>query len=166
MVLRGGTYDLNAFDTGISPEVLSYMTQKKFCFIPTTSALCLSNWKDMLNEDLSTTNLYANGTCPFEYYFTPTDNEYHTRFNSSASFLYDHLVTDYAMDVYSQNETLNTSRYIGGNNIYIGNHVTTSKPQGNVTISNGANVVVDAQNVTLDVGFECVLGSTFEVKNQ
>lgn len=160
----GGTYDIDAFGSQIPDEIKNYVHQTKFCFIPTTSALCLSNWKEMLNNNLTTTNLYANGTCPFEYYFTQTENKFHTRFNEAASFLFDHLYTDYTLDVYTQNEILSTSRYVGGSNIYVGNHVTTNKSQGNVTINNGANVVFDGQTVTFDAGFECVLGSTFEVK--
>jgi hypothetical protein len=162
----GGTYDIDAFNSNIPTEFKPYVHQTKFCFIPTTSALCLSNWKDMLYNNLTTTNLYANGTCPFEYYFTQTDNQFHTRFNEAASFLYDHLYTDYSLDTYVQNEILSTSRYIGGNNIYIGYNVTSDKPIGNVKINNGANVVFDGKNVTFDSGFECELGSTFEVKIQ
>lgn len=161
----GGTYDVTAFGFQIPSQFLSYVNQTKFCFIPTTSALCLSNWKDVLNNtDLHTTNLYANGTCPFEYYFTPTANEYHTRFNPSASFLYDHLITNYLSNVYTQNETLNTSRYIAGNDIFVGNNVTSSKTPGNVTITNGVNVVFEGNSVTFDAGFECANGSTFEIK--
>jgi len=73
-------------------------------------------------------------------------------------------VIDYNQDVYIQNETITTSRYIGGKNIYVGHHVTNSKPQGDVLITNNANVIFDAQQeVIFDTGFECALGSTFEV---
>ncbi len=160
----GGTYDINEFGSQIPDELKQYVNQTKFCFIPTTSALCLSNWKDMLNNDLTTTNLYANGTCPFEYYFTQTDNRYHTRFNEAAPFLYDHIYTNYSTDIYTQNSTLNTSKYIGGNNIYVGNHVDANHTYGDVQISNGANVVFDGVSVILDAGFECKQGSSMEVK--
>jgi hypothetical protein len=160
----GGIYDINSFSSQIPDNLMQYVNQTKFCFIPTTSALCLSNWKDMLNNDLITTNLYANGTCPFEYYFTQTNNRYHTRFNEAAPFLYNHIYTNYSSDVYTQNSTLNTSRYIGGNNIYVGNHVNTNQTSGDVQINNGANVVFEGVSVTLDSGFECTQGSSFEVK--
>jgi len=67
-------------------------------------------------------------------------------------------------DVYIQNETITNNRYVGGRNIYVGRAVTTSKPQGNVTIVNNARVIFDAaENVHFEAGFECEAGSTFEV---
>jgi hypothetical protein len=74
-------------------------------------------------------------------------------------------IIDYNQDVYIQNTTLNTNRYIGGKNIYVGNHVSTSQTQGDVLINNGANVIFDGSNITFDAGFECAAGSTYEVKN-
>jgi len=74
-------------------------------------------------------------------------------------------IVDYNQDVYIQNITLNTNRYIGGKNIYVGNHVTTSQTQGDVLINNGANVIFDCKEITFDAGFECAAGSTYEVKN-
>lgn len=75
------------------------------------------------------------------------------------------LIVDYSQDVYIQNETINSNRYIGGKNIYVGNHVTTSKSYGDVLISNGANVIFDCKEITFDAGFECAIGSTYEVIN-
>ncbi|MCE1155473.1 MAG: hypothetical protein LWW91_05020, partial [Bacteroidales bacterium] len=75
-------------------------------------------------------------------------------------------IVDCNQDVYIQNETINSDRYIGGKNIYIGNHVTTSKSYGDVLIGNGANVVFDCKEITFDDGFECVAGSSYEVRNR
>jgi len=67
-------------------------------------------------------------------------------------------------DVYIQNVTITNDSYISGRNIYVGRAVTTATTQGDVIINNNANVIFDAtQNVVLDAGFECTLGSTFEV---
>ena len=76
-------------------------------------------------------------------------------------------IPDYSQDVYIQNENITTNRYIGGRNIYVGNAVTTSKPQGDVLLSgNATSVIFDAlQEVVFDAGFECASGSTFEVIN-
>lgn len=74
-------------------------------------------------------------------------------------------IADFNQDVYIQNQTIGSNKYIGGKNIYVGNHVTTSQPAGDVFINNGANVIVDCKNITFDSGFECVSGSTYEVKN-
>lgn len=71
----------------------------------------------------------------------------------------------YPQDVYIQNQTLDRDYYIQGKNIYVGRNVITSKPQGNVSITNNAHVIFDAsENVILDNGFECSLGSTFEIR--
>ncbi len=70
-------------------------------------------------------------------------------------------------NVFIQNETIATSRYITGKNIYIGRNVTSSKAQGDVIINNNATVIFDAaENVIFDAGFECAAGAAFEVKKQ
>ncbi len=74
-------------------------------------------------------------------------------------------VIDYENDVYIQNQTISSNKYIGGKNIFVGNHVTNTTPAGDVLINNGANVIFDGQTVTFDAGFECVGGSTYEVVN-
>lgn len=74
-------------------------------------------------------------------------------------------IVDYSQDVYIQNLTISASRYIGGKNIFIGNHVTTSDTFGDVLINNGANIIFDCKEITFDAGFECAGGSTYEVKN-
>ncbi|MCE5331274.1 MAG: hypothetical protein LLF95_03930 [Bacteroidales bacterium] len=74
-------------------------------------------------------------------------------------------ITDFNQDIYIQNETISSNRYIGGKNIYVGNHVTTTQTSGDVLITNGANVIFDCKTITFDAGYETALGSTIEVKN-
>lgn len=74
-------------------------------------------------------------------------------------------IVDYNQDVYIQNETISASQYIGGRNIYVGNHVTTTKTQGNVLINDGANVIFDCKTIIFDAGFESAGGSSYEVMN-
>lgn len=71
-------------------------------------------------------------------------------------------IADFNQDMYIQNLTISTSRYIGGKNIYVGNHVTTNQQTGDVLINNGANVIFDCKSITFDAGFECAGGSTYE----
>ena len=71
----------------------------------------------------------------------------------------------YPQDIYLQNYSFTQYRLIEGTNISVGSNVTTSYPQGPVTIENGANVTLDAdQNVLLSNNFEVKLGAVFEVK--
>jgi hypothetical protein len=74
-------------------------------------------------------------------------------------------LVDFNQDMYIQNQTFGANKYIGGKNIFVGNHVDLNKETGDVIINNGANVIFDGKTVTFDKGFECVSGSTYEVKN-
>jgi hypothetical protein len=74
-------------------------------------------------------------------------------------------IIDYNQDVYIQNETISTSRYIGGKNIFVGNYVNPNRNTGDVIIDGGANVVFDCKSIVFESGFECKQGSTYEVKN-
>jgi hypothetical protein len=68
-------------------------------------------------------------------------------------------------NIYIQNESIYSDKYIYGKYFYAGENVTTSKPQGQAIIKNGSNVVFDATNdVNLEGGFEVELGGEFEVK--
>jgi len=123
----------------------------------------LSNWKDKLTVNLQNENFYSSGTSKFEQYFTSPANDLHTRLNASASFLYNQLYP-FNQDVYIQNETITKNRYIAGKNIYVGRAVTAAKPQGDVLITNNAKILFEAaENVSLEAGFDCALGATFEV---
>jgi pimeloyl-ACP methyl ester carboxylesterase len=165
----GGSY--NVSNIGVSGSYSKYLKQSSFCFIPTVSAIGLSNWKDRLTTPFNNTNFYAFGLSPFRYYFAQSNNEYHTQFDSPATFLYNHFISSCIIpdelenDIYIQNLTISSDRYFRGRNIYIGNNVTTSVPQGNVLINNGAKVIFNGKTVVFDKGFECINGSTYETTN-
>ncbi|MCL1937868.1 MAG: hypothetical protein FWF52_05685 [Candidatus Azobacteroides sp.] len=86
----GGLYNITAM-MGLPNNMTQYIVQPQFCFVPTVSALGLSNWKDKLSANLQNEDFYASGTSDFDQYFTSSSNELHTRLNSSAPFLYTHL---------------------------------------------------------------------------
>lgn len=68
-------------------------------------------------------------------------------------------------NIYIQNENITVSKYYGGYNIYLGNYVTITKPQGNVIISNYSSVILDAEQlVYFEKGFEIQKGSALEVR--
>lgn len=68
-------------------------------------------------------------------------------------------------NIYIQDETITTDRYIYGVNFFAGENVTNQLPQGPVVINNNSNVVFDASgDVNLEGGFEVQSGSSFEVK--
>jgi len=88
----GGLYDIERM-MNLDSTIMQYVVQKRFCFVPTVSALGLSNWKDKLNENLQNEDFYASGTSNFDQYFTPATNDLHTRLNLSAQFLYTQLIS-------------------------------------------------------------------------
>lgn len=71
-------------------------------------------------------------------------------------------IVDYSQDVYIQDETISSDRYIGGKNIYVGRNVTTSKPEGDVVIDNTSTVIFDCKNLNISIGFECKPNSNIE----
>ena len=92
---------------------------------------------------------------------------YQTNANCSSTITYsgDGSIINLGEDIYIQNETISNDRYYGGRNIYAGYHVTDTKPLGNVLINNNSHIIFDAtENVVFAAGFECELGSSFEVK--
>ena len=86
------------------------MKEKQFCFVPTVSALALSNWEDKLNQDLqlSTTNYFLTGKTGFELIDAYSGNELHTDFYSSAAFLFDQLAPPLSHISWSPLYTLHT----------------------------------------------------------
>jgi hypothetical protein len=73
-------------------------------------------------------------------------------------------VNSLAQDVFIQNETITSNRYIAGKNIYVGYDVTASKPFGNVVIKSGANIIFKSANQTFfNRGFDVEKGGAFEV---
>ena len=76
-------------------------------------------------------------------------------------------INTFETDLYIQNQTFTANEYFSGINIFAGQNVTTSKPQGPVTIQNGSNVIFDRENeVQLKAGFEVKPGATFEIKQK
>ncbi len=72
---------------------------------------------------------------------------------------------NYNQNVFIQNETIGVNRYISGSFVSIGRNVTASLPVGDVLITSGKEVIVDARNdILLDKGFEAALGCTFEMR--
>lgn len=68
-------------------------------------------------------------------------------------------------NVYIQNESIYTEKYIYGKHFFAGTNVTPTKPQGPAIVKTGSNVVFDAENdISLEAGFEVEIGSIFEAK--
>lgn len=74
-------------------------------------------------------------------------------------------INTFSTDTYIQNETIILDKYVSGNNIYVGRNVTALKPQGDVIITEGNEVIFDKEgNLEFKGGFEVESGGSFEVK--
>lgn len=108
-----------------------------------------------------------------EVYFEYKDSVSSTQFNLPSGRYhvcvtkqgYVPYVTDINMDnfVYIQNENFDTDVDIQGSFISVGSDVTTQKPQGPVTISDGKTILRCKDNVTITKDFEVVLGAELEI---
>ena len=126
---------------------------------------CLSIANLNLVDDNTSLNLYAGYILGINPAYFPGQSSGCISSINSLIHSGNGLIKNYSTDVYIQNETITTDKYYVGKNIYVGRSVTTSKPQGDVIITNNAQVIFDAaENVVFDAGFECALGATFEVK--
>ena len=66
---------------------------------------------------------------------------------------------------YIQNRTIIANEYFGSSPVSIGYDVTSSIPYGNVSIEQGATLIVGkTSGVTIKNGFECKNGAEFVVQ--
>lgn len=84
----GGVYDLRDMLSSSQSSALPMhlLNVTRFTFIPTVSALALSNWQSQLTSSLRAQALFPSNTT-FERYFLPDGNELHTNFSSAAGFM-------------------------------------------------------------------------------
>lgn len=68
-------------------------------------------------------------------------------------------------DIYIQNRTFSESKSMSGENIFIGRNIIDTKEQGNVVISSGAELTLDAtSSIVLDKGTVCEPGASLILK--
>jgi hypothetical protein len=91
----GGKYDINAI--GELPFDDDAIKQKYICFIPTVSSLALQDWETKLTQRVNTSPAFND-------VYTQSSNELHTRFNSSALFLYNHLINIPDLAIYGEDD--------------------------------------------------------------
>ncbi len=109
------------------------------------------NLRSGYNSGVNTSVFTDSGSC--------MANPENASFTGSGS-----INSQFSQDTYVQNEIISSDMYITGKNIYVGRAVTSSLPQGDVSIQNNSAVIFDAENeVVFESGFEIKLGSSFEV---
>ncbi|GHS87357.1 hypothetical protein FACS1894201_08600 [Bacteroidia bacterium] len=132
----GGQYDISMLGFGLSSlsgsitildstilkNTITYQAnikQPAFCFVPTVSALALNDWQTKLYQDLDN-NLYSSGNTGFLRYYVQNKNELHTRFNSSADFLYKNLIYTVGITGSSSINSYNSQTYTVAINSMVG----------------------------------------------
>jgi hypothetical protein len=124
----GGNYDLGYFGT-VPVEMSDYVKQQRFCFIPATSAIALSDWKTpIINKTpLNNTNYIGNGQTNFQEYYVAPSNNIHTMFHTSdyslANFIKTKLdnINSYCTSWETINTTYTTSQRVNKCNVTLQN---------------------------------------------
>ncbi|MDR0574911.1 MAG: hypothetical protein LBG96_12955 [Tannerella sp.] len=148
----GGKYDLSMI-TGSLPA--NMIKVDYFTFIPTVSALAISDWQSKLTSNLSTVST------PFVRSFKPGSNEDHTNFTSGAPFLVNELsatpsaaVITGTMNVtsnrlYNRDIVVKTGGTLNVSNATLGANKITIESGGTVNLSNNGKIEckkIDAAN--------------------
>ncbi|MDR2064139.1 MAG: T9SS type A sorting domain-containing protein [Prevotellaceae bacterium] len=161
----GGKYDLSIIG-GELPFGNDIIKQQHFCFIPTVSSLALSDWQTKLTQPVT-------AAPAFHDMYAQSVNDLHTRFNSPALFLYNHLTENPYMiagadTVYSLQQAAYTVRFLGeginitwsgSSNVNIISGQGTS--QVTVSVCGGNTATLTA---TLSGGVNQVLNKTIKAK--
>jgi len=147
----GGVYSIYDMMGGALPSFLdsTAIKQPKFCFIPTVSSLALSDWNTKLTQNLNNVT-----TSPFHFIYAQGNNELHTRFNSSASFLYNHVnvcscsTVNFTNQIVTANQTVTGCYNLNVQNVTVTNNATlTLIASGEISIDNfeiqsGSNIII------------------------
>jgi len=144
-----GIGDANINDERIK-NLMKRFEKKEFTFIPTVSSLALSNWKDLLNQNISSRNLYAEGLTEFESYICAPDTSFkHPDFAYAATFLAPHLA---AHPVYfeTQNSTFCLAETYQLKNPK-NETITWSVSNNNFSLTNKTNTSVTVSSTLSDI---------------
>ena len=83
---------------------------------------------------------------------------------NSSFMVYKHNQIPYFIPLELQKVNLNKSQYVIASDVTAGNHIDTSRPNGNVIIPEGVEYEIEASGtVTLEDGFQVEKGATFAV---
>ena len=160
-------------------NALGYSGYVKFTFVPTVSAIDISNSIfDVGDFDYFNNNensIIANGLTPFDDIYIDEYNSYHTNINGEynifSTYHQDFFNREVMYsDMYLQNRTINNSRdYEASNAIIVGNYTQpwgTAKHQdvGDFIINSGTTVNMEAgQSVKLESGFKLCSGANLKM---
>jgi len=146
----GGLYSINSIVNNSLPPSLS--VTPRFTFIPTVSALALTDWQVQLNNNLINQNLFQLGKTNFVRYYLPTANEEHTNFTASAAFSVNEINSTPTDDIILGTVNINSNRRIN-RNIIIRNGAT-------LNVTNSATLDVSNKNLTIDTGGVLVINNS------
>jgi hypothetical protein len=176
----GGVYDLIRMLPSADRVSLpvQFFNITKFTFIPTVSALALSNWQSLLTSSLRNQTLYPNYTT-FERYYMPTANDLHTNFDPAASFMITEIsATPQAAQILGTVNISSNKQYgrdiivrngghlnITGNALLnAANKTITVQNGGKITLSNTAKIDCNIIDVNLGGIIQSNSGTTITVK--
>lgn len=124
-------------------------------FVDTGGDVAYISFFDKINN--RTTNYYGTGAVyPFSNDSVVVCIHAHNRIP---------YIDDPQSDLYIQNMNISGPAHFRGNNIYVGTHVTNTKPHGRVNLSGGA-IVLEGKNITIEGATSVTVGTDFEILNK
>ena len=159
----GGYYKISTVAGGLPAGMIK---KEEFTFIPTVSALALSNWETQLNSNLASMDL--SSYTGFKRYFIPTTNERHTNFYTSASFLVNEINSTPTDAIITGTVNISSNRQFNRNiivkngatlNILSG--VTLDASNKKIIVEQGGKVVANNNSVIYCKNIDVAAGGTF-----
>ena len=127
------------------------LMKKYFSFVPTVSALALSDWQSQLNSRLTGQNLHQAGKTKFERYYMPTSNQEHTHFQAAASFLVREINSVPTDVVITGTVNIHSDRQYDRDIIV--------KSGATLRVTNGATLDASAKKITVEPGGKLIVDS-------
>ena len=122
-----------------------------FSFVPTVSALALSDWQSQLNSRLTGQNLHQAGKTKFMRSYMPASNQEHTHFQAAASFLVREINSVPTDVVITGTVNIHSDRQYDRDIIV--------KSGATLRITNGATLDVSAKKITVEPGGKLIIDS-------
>ncbi|OAV65371.1 hypothetical protein Barb6XT_02437 [Bacteroidales bacterium Barb6XT] len=159
----GGVYDIDNIAQNIPKEITAGIKQKKFCFIPTVSALALTDWNTRL-----TTKIDPTIKTSFERNSMPLSNGLHTSFEAGASFLVNEFLekdlsitgTETTGKFFYQNGSV-TIKAGGSETVGNGGHLESSR---SIIVEKGGKLTVKQGGSVTCKDFTALEGSTIDIE--
>ncbi|MDR2967993.1 MAG: putative lipase [Tannerellaceae bacterium] len=162
----GGIYDIRTMLSSSFPPGMLKVNQ--FTFIPTVSAMALSNWQTSLTSSLRNQTLYPNYT-QFVRNYMPTVNAKHTSFAFAASFMNTEIsVAPLPVEIKGTVNIISNKQYDrdifvrNGGVLTVSNNALLKAPNRSIIVENGGRITLNNGGKIESKLMDINLGGTIE----